>query len=592
MVRPPEELARLVADGPRPGPPVFSPRTPGGWVRWRLVRAALVFAAFFPAMLALSALVFPGAPLSAQPRGFSVAVMPFENRRDQHRGEDWLGHFLRDRIVTAFLHLPRVAVMEADTAGYWRRRLGLNGLAAPTRKQLDTMGVDAIVMGTTQRVLRLTEVRLGIWFPGAEPATFRRLTFRFRPAREDPGAVLSRVFAEMQKTRGFKKPLARKEDKANIPKKWDDVRRVYSLLSRPKGKDTERRRPKRIAQLKPLAQLPGLQGRVGEALARLYLEQAMLFHPKGAARRKLLLKARGFADLAFRRDPDHSGRQALKGELHFFLNENFQAKNLASMARFKNPLNALALAVLALDAGLSTGASNQFMGRALEIAPNLDPDRRNAGDPVFQGGILDPFIAKWRKIKASKGLIAPTGYRNLVTEGKAYFENEQWEQAQDKFMEAAGKEQEDYIPLLFLGRILIRTGQHADAIPTLRRLAQDNPQEAEIHHFLGVALEKSGEFDGAREAYRKALGENEKQHESLYRLAKIDMAEKKWMAALNALRNLMRLDPEKARTWAAMGEVRIQLDDPRGAQSAFARALELEPGNAEAKRGLRGLKGR
>jgi len=565
----------------------------------------LVFPAFLPAfffcVLSLPALTVSTPSLSAQPRAFAMAVMPFENRRDRAGGEDWLGHFLRERIVTAFLHRPRVAVMEAGTAGYWRRRLRLSGLSVPTRKQLETMGVDAIVVGTTQHVLELSEVRLGVWFPGETPDALGLLTFRFQPAKEPPAALLSRMFAALQKSLAFKTPLNREADKNRNPEKWDDVRRLYTLLSRPArkntGKGTEKSaetdaltlRPKRIAKLIPLAKLPGLQGRVSEALARLFLEQALLFHPKGTVRSTLLLKARRFAHLAYGRDPDHSGRQALKGEIHYFLNEDFQAKNEASMARIKNPLNALAFAVLALNAGLSTGASNQLMSQALKIAPNLDPEQRGAGDPVFQGGVFEPLILQWRKLKASKGLIAPTGYRNLVTEGKAHFENEQWEQAEQIFMEAAEDEDEDFLPMLYLARILIQTGKHADAIPTLRRLAQDNPQEAEIYHFLGVALEKTGEFEAAREAYRKALTEDENHQQSLYRIAVIHMTEKKWRAALNTLRNLMRLDPKNARTWVSMGTVRIQLEDPQGAKSAFARALEIDPDNAAAKRGLEKL---
>ena len=70
------------------------------------------------------------------------------------------------------------------------------------------------------------------------------------------------------------------------------------------------------------------------------------------------------------------------------------------------------------------------------------------------------------------------------------------------------------------------------------------------------------------------------------------MAEKKRGTAQNTLRKLMRLDPEKARTWATLGTVRIELKDTPGARSAFARALELEADNAEAKRGLESLKGR
>ena len=69
------------------------------------------------------------------------------------------------------------------------------------------------------------------------------------------------------------------------------------------------------------------------------------------------------------------------------------------------------------------------------------------------------------------------------------------------------------------------------------------------------------------------------------------MTEKNWQAALNSLRNLLRLDPKNARTWVSMGTVRIQLKDPQGAKHAFARALEIDPDNGAAKRGLEKLKG-
>ena len=79
------------------------------------------------------------------------------------------------------------------------------------------------------------------------------------------------------------------------------------------------------------------------------------------------------------------------------------------MARFKNPLNALAFAVLALNAGLSTGASNQYMGRALEIAPNLDPSRRGPADPAFQGGIFVRVEGEDDDPGASQGRTLPPG---------------------------------------------------------------------------------------------------------------------------------------------------------------------------------------
>ncbi len=246
--------------------------------------------------------------------------------------------------------------------------------------------------------------------------------------------------------------------------------------------------------------------------------------------------------------------------------------------------------VLALNAGLSTGESNEHMARALAIAPFLLPANRKQGDRPYQGGVLDPYLTRWQRLKANRGFAKPGDYRNLIREGRALFRNRQWEQAEEKFAEAARKEQDDLTPWLYLARIRIRTGRPGQAIPRLRQLSRENPAQAEIHHYLGVALEDVGEFDAARKAFRLALRESPGFEDSLLHLSGIEIAEERWEPALIALRKLLNRNPEHAQAWAYLGTVRSRQNDRKGALDAFARALELDPENRDARRGMARLR--
>ena len=57
-------------------------------------------------------------------------------------------------------------------------------------------------------------------------------------------------------------------------------------------------------------------------------------------------------------------------------------------------------------------------------------------------------------------------------------------------------------------------------------------------------------------------------------------------AAMDAFEHALKLDPNDATAYAYRGTARMALDNPRGAQMDFRRALELEPGNQIAADGM------
>lgn len=509
---------------------------------------------------------------------FGVAVVPFADRRHPD-GPAWLGHFLSERIAKALLRARQVAVLPLETAALWQRTLGLRTDAPLTDAQLGRMGVQVVVQGTTQEVLALAELQLHVRTADGELLPGERGTLRFALADEPPGQVLGRVLGRVEAALLPDAHLA----EPHPPPDWKGVETLYTLLATPVVPGDRGVRPGLIARLKPLVDTPGLGGRAHEALASLLMEQALLYLPQGAGQQLMLGEALQHATAAAAGDPTDTHRQALQAELHFFLKRDYEAKTEASIARIHNPLEPLAFVVLGLVAGLSTGEANETLGRALQIDPFLRTAARPAGSAPFQGGLLEDSFRTWEDLRARGGLATHEDYAQLLANAIAHFDRKEWDDAERLFRQAAQREDNDYTPWLYLNRILLELGHPAEAVPGLRRLAQDNPQEADILYFLGVALEDSGEPAAAADAYRKALIERPHDTRSQYRLATAEIAQRHWAEALRALRDVLHEEPENAEAWLKLGTVHMEQQDWPAARDALQRAVELEPGLQEAR---------
>lgn len=519
-----------------------------------------------------------GAAASVQPPKppFAVAVLPFQAVRNPPHSA-WLGRFLQERIARALLRTGQVAVLGLDAATQWQRKLGLQADSRLSAAQLDSMGVDALVQGTTQEVLGLVEIDLRIRTAHGDLLHGKAGHLRIFLRAEPPGPAVQRVL----NTVGHALLPQHTLSDGPAPRDWDAVQQLYTLLAQPVVPGDQGVRPAMVAQLHTLSSDPGLAGRVHEALADLLMEQALLYLPEGAGRDLMLRDATDQASLALQADPTDPHRLALRGELHVFRKQYYEAKSDAAVARLRNPLDGLAYVVLGMVAGLSTGEATVDLKRALEVNPYLRNDQRPEGSTPFQGGILEASFKRWETLRANHGMARPDDYHQLIKKATEAFDAKQWDEAERLFQQASKPDDADFTPWLYLNRILIELGHPAQAVAGLQRLAQDNPDEPDINYWLATAEARSGSPEAARRHYKLALADRPNDVHAQYGLAVTAMRLNRWYEALAALHGVLQAQPDRAEVWKRLGIVEGHMDDWEGAKSAFKRALELDPNNSE-----------
>lgn len=565
-----------------------APRNPfacGSRFRSATVRAALLPVALWVTVAAVAGL--PGLPglrgggtaWAAPPKApFAAAVLPFEDRR--HRdGPTWLGRYLAERIDRALVRAPQAAVLPPEAALAWALKMGLRVAVPATPQQLDAMGVSVLVQGTTHEVLGLTELTVHVRTASGDRVPAGAGRFRVNLNADGPAVVLGRVLGLV----GAALLPGAPPREPRPPADWGDVERLYALLGEPIVPGDRAARPGLVSRLRPWVTHPTLGGRVHEALAALLMEQALLYLPEGAGRQRLLGEALQHATVALTADPQDTRRQALKAELHVFLRQFYEAKTEASVARIRNPLESLAFVVLALNAGLSTGEANEQLGRALAMDPFLRAGARPQGMPPFQGGVLEDTFQRWDALRKGHAVARRNDETELLEKAIADFNARRFDAAEPLFRRLAEREEDDVTPWIYLNRILIETGQAADAVPGLRRLAEGNPQDADVLHFLGVALAESGNPAQAADAFRKALAERPDDARSQLGLGSAEMAQAHWPLALNALRAALHAQPEDADAWLKLGIVHLRMENWAAAESALQQALSLRPELEEAR---------
>ena len=536
-------------------------------------------------------LLLPSLPdqATAKPRKapYAAAVLPFEDNRNPGR-PDWLGRYLWEAVHARLLRAPRSAVLPLETSYMWARKLAGTGQAVPSPAFLKKMGVDVALAGSTQVVLSLGNVNLRLVGLEGDLVPPAALEFHIRLERDPPASVLRRIMTALRA--GLE--IAEGRGMPPLPETWPEVEKVYTLLERIPVANAEGARPRLIARLEPLMDHPTLGGRVRQALALMHLEQAMLHAAKGRRRRAMLRKALAHINAALTADPLDLSRQTLKGEIHYFLGDFFEAKTEASIARIKNPLNALAFVVLGLVSGISTGEATENFKRALAMDPFLRQSERPPGSPPFQGGLLEPYFVKWEELRARNQHLGRPEYQELLAQGIELFELGNWEAANEALRNAVKLEEGDYTPWLYLYRIMVETGAAEDAVPLLRQLAQENPYQTEILLHMGIALKVSGEHESARNVLHRYLQEQPDDPDALYHLSAIDAGAGRWKDVLASMRSLVRLQPNRAEFRVGLGVSQEKLGDSKSALKSYSEALRLDPNNREARINLARLRGR
>lgn len=518
--------------------------------------------------------------LAAKPPLNGLAVFPFTPQRGSEK-EKRLSEILQQEITRSVLRWGRVPVLTAETSALWQQKLGLKGMQRPKPGQLAQMGVQAALHGTVQRVAGLALLKVRLTGYSGSLLLGGAVIQRFEMETKAPGDVLDDLLHEIFSAIF----LGDAPQAVPQPPSWDSLWRYRALRSQQLPPDSSENH-KILQELRALENSPSgaLDARAALAQAQLLMEHAML-DAKDAGRRKTLLNAAlNPARRATAEEPWNVEALALKGEIHYFLRQEFEARREASVARVKNPLSGLAYAVLGLAAGLSTGEASINLRKALALNPFLRAANRPKGAPVFQNGVLEPIFARWEKLVAERAGKKSRRKNTKMNLAIALFEQKKWSEAEDALIVAAEFNEYSHQPELYLARILIETGDSHGAVERLGKLVVEFPQEVEVYYYYGIALENSKAYVEAMDAFQRTLAEKPGDERALFHLGTAAMGRKDWSRALDALRLLLSRNDQHAEGWLNYGIVNVRSKQWQAADDAFARALGLKPGWEEARR--------
>lgn len=525
-------------------------------------------------LLSLS-LCLPGAAaLAAEPA--AVAVLPFTPLR-QPETEAWFGRYVQALLRDTLLKARLAAVMPPATAERWQQKLKLSPLAPLPEDALTRMNVGTVVRGSTRTVLGLSRVTVHVETAEGVVTPPDGLVLQWRLAQTAPDAVAEALAEQVL-------PLISK-DKAAPPQQppaWAMARAFYSLPLEPMSPADPGAAQVLRTQYGQWAGTPGLSAKAHGALALLALQRAAAPNVLETTAEAARAQAQEHAEAARQAEPWHPDWAALAGEVYLLRKNYFAARAAANEARLRNPLDGLALVVLAGEAGLSSGEGRQHMVRALLREPFLQREALPDPERPFQGGVLSDMMAGWSRLRAATRQPSAR-YLTLMDEAQNAMDAENWQEAEKLLVQAAGSDDADHMPRLLLAEILVANGQAGPAARRLRELVAEFPQEAEVHYQLGVALARSDEPRGAAEAFARALVENPERQDVRFALAQAYMAQERWQQAVEPLRTLLLRDSRHALGWLHLGITYTQLQEWDPAEGALRQALSLNPQSVEAR---------
>lgn len=156
---------------------------------------------------------------------------------------------------------------------------------------------------------------------------------------------------------------------------------------------------------------------------------------------------------------------------------------------------------------------------------------------------------------------------------------------------AAGERPSDPMPLVILSRYRAERGDFEGALEASDRALAAAPddiqtrlQRAELLVDVGVRGGNKERILEGRRMVEAVIKTEENVPAALYVRGKVELAEGNREAAAKTLRGVIDLQPDWALPHYVLGAALFANGDPQGARTALARAVELDPTNAEARK--------
>ena len=118
-----------------------------------------------------------------------------------------------------------------------------------------------------------------------------------------------------------------------------------------------------------------------------------------------------------------------------------------------------------------------------------------------------------------------------------------------------------------------RNGRHAEAFALYEIILATDPRHAAALHFSGLLLHQAGKHDDAIARIERSLAIDDKPADVWSNVALVYMAAGRGGDAMRALESAVKREPTLAEAWLNLASLKIESDDPVGAEAAARRAL-------------------
>ncbi len=125
-----------------------------------------------------------------------------------------------------------------------------------------------------------------------------------------------------------------------------------------------------------------------------------------------------------------------------------------------------------------------------------------------------------------------------------------------------------------------------DAVASYRRALEIEPDYAEVHNNLGIALQNLGRLDEAMTSYSLALGIKPDYEQAHYNLGNVLKDLNRFDDAVTSYRRALEIKPDYAEAHKKLGNVLQGLGRVYDAEARYLRALEFKPNFAEVHNNL------
>lgn len=153
----------------------------------------------------------------------------------------------------------------------------------------------------------------------------------------------------------------------------------------------------------------------------------------------------------------------------------------------------------------------------VDAEPKVAENRVNLGYTYYLKGEYDKALQQFQVALSIDPKFADANYNA----GLVYKEQKRYDEALEVFAKAAKLAPRDYKHYLMMGVIYNEQGNHKSAITALNRANAEKPGSSDVIYQIGMAAEKTGDKEGARQLYQTALNYDPNYKEAKEALARL-----------------------------------------------------------------------